>query len=271
MRPPRLSGSVSLTEQMVMKKMWTAGGLLCLALACATIRQSNHRPGEVAPLGIPLRGLVIFNDGTPAAGATVTVSSACKNQLISLADDVMTDRDGHFKVNSFDSGCGTYSFKARDSARFWLPTGDGVFYMQPNGTEPQLSVSEGQVPDPVTLTLGLRGGELEFRVFDRASGSFIGATLDISRPPVQGRSFGAMSIATGRDGSSHTVLLPVGQFVVTVFEFPCGSKTYFARNPPEVMVEVVEGQRVSSTVEIDVRALDTRESYDNWTGQRCML
>ena len=110
-----------------------------------------------------------------------------------------------------------------------------------------------------------------FRVFDRATTSHVEAGLGITRSRVEGHTFGAMSISTGADGSSHTVFLPPGDYEVTIFSYPCGPKTYFTQDPTKTIVTVIEGQRVDHTIQIDVRELDAKESYNNLDGKKCVL
>lgn len=142
----------------------------------------------------------------------MTIESACEGSHVHVVQDVFTQADGYFSAKSSDPTCGTYRFLASDRPHFWLPVGNDVFYLEPNGSIPTVSLRPGIIPEPVTIVREQRGGEVEFRVSDRATNSYIGAGLGITRSRVEGHTFGAMSIRTGEDGSSHTLFLPPGDY-----------------------------------------------------------
>ena len=231
-------------------------------VACATIRATD----DAIPTGVPLRGRVLYPDGSPAAGATVRATTACENQRVGFVKDAVTDEEGTFDIPSFDSRCGTFRFTAEKRESFWLRTGTEVFYPRENGTSPEVTLASVLPPDPITVQLDQRGGELELRVWDESAEAFVRAGLDIECPETW---CGAMSTATGEGGAPDTVFLPARRYRVALHWYLCGSKTYFPETGPDLMVEVTEGQRQSAVLEVDIATIPAISSYDNFDGAPC--
>ena len=240
--------------------------LVVSCLGCASIRADGAKP---VPFGIPMRGQVLYPDGTPAIGATVVAATVCPEDRAHFVKDVKTGDDGSFSIASFDPRCGHVRFTAEHRGGYWLKTGDDVFYPSTNGTTPQVNISDESPPPPVTIFLGARGGETEFQVWDEATDRFIYAGLDIEREPVNGRRFGSISIATGDDGSSHTRLLPEGQYRVSVTRYPCGTKTFFVATRVWESFEVTPGQKAVKRLVVNTLNINASHSYDNPSGQKC--
>jgi hypothetical protein len=234
--------------------------------ACASIGSESL---EGFPRGIPLRGRVLYPDGSPASGANVRAETICRDSSVHFVADAVTDLDGGFVVASFDPFCGEVRFTAEYRSAFWLRTGEQVFYAGQNGTTPEIDLKSGMPPEPVTIRLEARGGAVELRVWDEATRRFIQAGLIIGRSLTEGRPGGGMSIATGKDGSSHTLFLPIGIYTVSLWYYPCGIKTYFASEKPEDTFEIVPTERISKTLTVNTFELGASSSYDNPGGEKC--
>jgi len=240
--------------------------LVVCCLGCASICADGAKP---VPFGIPMRGQVLYPDGMPAVGATVVAATVCPEDRAHLVKDVKTRDDGSFSIASFDLRCGRVRFTAEHREGYWLKTGDDVFYPSTNGTTPQINISGDSPPPPVTIFLGARGGEIEFQVWDEATDRFIYAGLAIEREPVDGRGFGLVSIATGDDGSSHTLFLPGGQYRVSVTRYLCGPKTFFVATRVWESFEVTPGQKAVKKLAVNTFNIKASDSYDNPSGQKC--
>src|SRR5713101_4618118 len=131
-----------------------AGSLLVFTVACAST-PSGHL--ESVPLGIPLRGQVLYPDGRPAPGATVRAETVCVDSTAHFVDEAITGTDGTFEIRSFDAYCGQVRFSAEYRGAFWLKTGKEVFYPGPNGTTPEVDIRNASPPQPVNIVLGSRG------------------------------------------------------------------------------------------------------------------
>ena len=78
--------------------------------------------------------------------------------------------------------------------------------------------------------------------------------------------------SSGPAGEEHTLFLPAGRYQVSLIDYPCHDKTYFAdQNQPGVTAafEVEAGKTLKQTLRVDTRKLDAKESYDNRRGIRC--
>jgi len=232
-------------------------------MACASPQVAE---GIEIPRGIPLRGRVIYPDGSPAGGAQVVAETVCEDSRVRLSDGAVTDADGSFGIATFDTSCRKLRFTAEKRDGFWLRTGKEVFYPRPNGTVPQLELVGAAPPEPVTIQLDLRGGELELAVWDESVKRRIQAGLDVECPKAW---CGAMSIATGEDGSAHTIFVAPRRYKVSLNYYPCGAKTYFAKQRPSLIVDVVEGQRQFVLLKVDTRLVPAKSSYDNPKGESC--
>src|SRR5881296_2794750 len=112
--------------------------LVVSCLGCASIHANG---AKVAPVGVPMRGQVLYPDGTPAVGATVVAVTACPEDTAHFVNDVKTGADGSFSIASFDPTCGRVRFTAEHRERYWLKTGDNIFYPSTNGTTPEVDIS----------------------------------------------------------------------------------------------------------------------------------
>jgi len=222
----------------------------------------------VVPIGVALRGRVIYSDGSPVPGARVLATTSCERDWAHFVDDALTADDGTFVIPSFDSSCGQIRFTAEKRDGFWLQTGIDPFYPRPNGTTPEVLLADNEPPDPITIQLDLRGGELELRVWDQSSGGYVRAGLDVDCP---GAWCGAMSTATGEDGAAHIVFLPPRRYRVSLNWYLCGPKPYFPENKPSLTVDVVEGQMRTAVLRLDVTTIPAKPSYDNPDGVPCRL
>lgn len=167
-----------------------------------------------------------------------------------------TSTDGSFYVPPFlDVSCNRIRLSSQKMDDLWLKTGHDIFYGGDNGTTPVVEASQSGPPKTAEITLGDRGGLISFRVRDTATDRFIWAGLYLQRATVPGRKFGSMQIATGRDGSPDRVLLPAGEYVISVEWYSCKGVDYFTVNPPRDTLTVEAGQRSAKDILVDIRAI----------------
>ena len=244
--------------------------LVCLLILCFDTVVGNNQ--TKAQTDVFLEGRVLYPDGSAAGGAHVVAESACSDTSVHLVQELSTSPDGRFSLRSFDPDCNKYKFSATHRERLWLPTGDSVFYLKPNGTTPTLELMSGHVPVPVLIRLGERGGEMDLRIFDEKTQSYIYAGFSIYRKPIGKKPFGGgMTTATGDDGSSHTVFLPPGNYVATVDRYLCHDKKYFSALPPTFTFRIRAGVRQARTLKVDIARIKPKASYDNPRAMRCTL
>jgi hypothetical protein len=141
-----------------------------------------------------------------------------------------------------------------------LETGHDVFYGEDNGTAPVVVIPSSTTTEN---TMGSQGASVSFWVRDKATDRFIWAELYVKRMPVPGKKFGSVQIATGRDGSPDTLLLPAGDYEVVVEQYSCGAADYFALNPPRERFAVQAGQVTAKDISVDVRLIKPAKSYAN--------
>jgi hypothetical protein len=217
-----------------------------------------------------ISGIVRYPDGTPSAGATVSAVTECKEMGYDRVQEVNTSTDGSFYVPRFlEVSCTRIRLSAKKVEDLWLKTGHEVFYGGDNGTTPLVEASESGSPTTTEIRLGNRGGSVSFRVWDVASHRFIYAELSVKRVPEPGAVFGSMQIATGRDGSPDTLLLPAGQYQISIDQYSCREAVYFTANPPRETLTVQAGERLGKDISVDVRLIKNMKSYDNPSGRRC--
>jgi hypothetical protein len=220
-----------------------------------------------------LRGTVAFPDGTPVQEATVTATTICENGEAGyrLVKQATTTPEGTFSIPAFGGECSQYRLTAGKRADFWIETGDCLFCGGPNGTPPTVNLSAPSVPGTITIVLGQRGGAVDLRVWDAATARFIRAMLRIDHTPVEGKTFGSMEIATGKDGSADTLLLPPGEYVASILEYQCGTKEYWAAAPPQFSFEVTSGNKQDPKISVDVRTIKSLKTYANPRGRKCQV
>ena len=216
-------------------------------------------------------GIVRLRDGAPIAGAKVTAITACEGMHVSLVQEVTTSTDGSFYVPSFHSAeCTKVRLYAEKADDLWIKTGPNIFLAVSNGTLPLVELKPVGPPAFSEIMLGDRGASVSIRVRDSATDRFIWAELHVQRQAVEGAINGSMDIATGRDGSADVVLLPAGEYAITVQQFACRDADYFTGNPqPTERITVEAGQRVAKDISVDVRQIKTAPSYDNPRGKPC--
>ena len=199
-----------------------------------------------------VEGIVRYPDGTPSAGATVSASTEC-NEMVSRIEEVKTSTDGSFYVPPFpDARCTMVRLRARKLEDLWLQTGHDVFYAGDNGTTPIVEAAPSGSTTQTEIRLGNRGASVSFRVRDTATARFIWSRLYLERMPVPGATFGSMLIGTGRDGSADTLLLPAGQYEVSVEWYDCKGADYFTVSPPRESLTVEAGERITKDIIVDV-------------------
>ena len=213
-------------------------------------------------------GRVEYSDGTVSGGALVSAVSICTNN--GLVRETTSAPDGSFSIKAPDPTCNKYRLSASHREAFWLPTGDNIFYLVPNGTTPTVELKSGQTDPSVLLRLVQRGGELDLRVFDEKTQSFIYAGLDIHREPELNKVFaGSVSIATDLNGSGYRLFLPAGKYVATVGRYMCHDKTYSSAVPPRFEFEIKAGLRQTLTMKVNIAEIPSRSSYDNIKAAPC--
>jgi hypothetical protein len=215
-------------------------------------------------------GVVRYPDGTPSVGATVSARTDCKQMGYNLLQKVKTSTDGSFYLPPFpEATCNRVQLSAKKVEDLWLETGHQVFYGGDNGTAPVVEASRSGPPTTTEIALGSQGALVSFRVRDTATERFIWAGLYIKRIPVPGTVFGSMEIATGRDGSPDTLLLPAGEYQISVQQYSCEGADYFTVNPPREALVVKAGQRIAKDISVDVRLIKPIKSYSNPRGLPC--
>lgn len=242
------------------------GLLMSLVLFCFHPEIENNLAQSQTDFHIS--GKVEYSDGSAAGGARVIAESTCTNNQ--LVQETTTKPDGRFSMKAFDPNCNKYKLSASYREAFWLSTGNDIFYLVPNGTTPTIELMPGKPSAPVLIRLEQRGGEVELRVFDEKSQSFVYAGLSIDREPVGNKTFGGgISIATGVDGSLHSLFLPAGKYVAKVERYMCHDKTYFSASPATFKFNVRAGMRQTLTVKVNTAKIQARSSYDNIRAARC--
>jgi hypothetical protein len=243
----------------------TIGILLALCVAGLAVGQ-DALPRSSGGIS----GFVRYPDGTPSAEATVSAVTDCKEIGYNRLQEVKTSADGSFYVPPFlDVSCNRVRLSAKKLEDLWLKTGHEVFYGNDNGTTPVVEASQSGSPTKTEITLGHRGALVSFRVRDVATDRFIWAELHVERIPVPGVKFGSMLIATGRDGSPDTLLLPAGQYEISVTQYSCRELDYFTVSSRRENLTVEAGQRIAKDLSVDVRTIKPEKSYSNPRGKPC--
>jgi hypothetical protein len=248
---------------MLVKKNPIVALLILVAGVLASAQDVTPRRGGVA-------GVVRFPGGSPSPDATVLAVTNCKSDVhVSSVQEVKTSSDGSFYVPPFfASGCNHVLLSASKVEDFWLKTGREVFYEAENGTTLEVDAPWTGPPSTAEIKLDRQGGLVSFRVWDVASHQFIWAELRIKRP-VPGSQFDSVQIATGRDGSAFTRLLPAGQYEILVEQYSCHGTDYFSASPPRENLTVKLGQKTAKEISVDVRTIAPKSSYNNPTAKPC--
>jgi hypothetical protein len=243
----------------------TIGILLALFVTGLAVGQDvlPHRSGGIS-------GFVRYPDGTPSAGATVSAVTQCKEMGYGFGHGVQTSPDGSFYIPPFSGvSCNRVLLSAEKVEDLWLKTGHEAFYGGDNGTTPVVEASQSGFPTATEITLGSRGALVSFRVRDTATDRFIWSRLYLERTPVPGKTFGSMLIETGRDGSPDHLLLPAGQYEISVEFYDCKAADYFTASPPREAFTVESGQRITEDITVDVRLIKPMKTHSNPRGKPC--
>jgi len=237
--------------------------LVLVLSAFAPAQRAEPRPSG------GVEGIVRYPDGTPSAGATVSAATEC-NEMVNRVQEVKTSTDGSFYVPPFpDAHCNRVRLSAKKLEDLWLKTGHEVFYVGDNGTTPIVEASPSGSPTQTEIKLGNRGASVSFRVRDTATQRFIWSRLYLERMPVSGATFGSMLIGTGRDGSAETLLLPAGQYEVSVEWYDCEGADYFTVSPPRESLTVEAGERITKDITVDVRLIKPMKSSTHSHSKPC--
>ena len=202
----------------------------------------------------------------------MTALTECKEDgeaNVSFVKEVKTSADGSFFVPPLP-GCGRIRLSAKKVEDLWLETGHDVFYEKDNGTAPLVETKWSGTPTTTEIRLENRGSLVSFRVRDAASDSFIWAELGLKRIPPPGTRPGyVLMIATGPDGGPDTVLLPAGQYEISVDQYSCHGVDYFTDGSPRETFELQAGQRIDKLISVDVRLIKPKSSYNNPGAKPC--
>lgn len=214
-------------------------------------------------------GIVRYTDGSPSSEAVVEAITNCNDDAHErFVQKFTTSSDGSFYVPPF-SNCNHIRLSAEKREDFWLKTGREVFYESDNGTTPEVDAPIIGSPVVTEIRFGRQGGLVSFRVRDAASDRFIYAELQLERTPMPGTKFGSMLIATGHDGSSDALLLPAGEYKISLESYSCHGKTYFTNGAHNESLSVQSGQKLAKDISVDLRAIKPIRSYDNPKAKPC--
>ncbi len=226
--------------------------LLALAISLPAMGQQSP-PGSLGGV----TGIVRYPDGNPSAGATVYARSECTIDHFHLVHQAKTSADGSFFIPPFlDVSCNLVQLSADKADDLWLKTGRNVFDEKDNGTSPLVEVPRLGSPIETEILLGKRGALLSLRVWDKATDRFIWASLHVERMPKTTAYLGTMELATGRDGSADTLLLPAGQYRISVEGYECNGERYITANPHQELLTVEAGQRIEKDISVNVRLIE---------------
>jgi hypothetical protein len=241
--------------------------LLSYGLGVVLLVSSN---GQQLASGIS--GHVLYPDGSPSEGAKVIARTECVGMPFVLVQEVRTAPDGSFHFAGFQGAdCNQVRLHAEKAEDLWLRTGKNAFYNGDNGTTPLVASTSAGPPAVSDIVLGIQGGSVDIRVWDKATDQFIKAGLHVERKPQRGAAYGSMDTATGDDGSGHKLLLPPGEYLIYVNRFPCRGAEFFAANGPYESFVVKSGQRMAKDISVDVRRIKPVPSFANPHGRACTM
>jgi hypothetical protein len=242
--------------------------LLTIFLFVLTELINAQPPPAKGLINSPIRGRVILPDGTPAIRAEVEVL-ACTKDRVSLVKLVQTDETGSFSILSFSTDCADYTFKASLKREMWLSTGLDAFYLQPNGTTPFVHLEPGVVPELVTIRLNDQGGEVELRVLDEATGSYLKAGVSLKRTGAKRPNIALVSFVVDPVNLSYVRLLPAGNYRVEVDRYLCGEKHIWLATPIGMDFVIAARERQQVVVTVNTKSLKPSPTYDNHSASRC--
>ena len=218
------------------------GGGIILAIALQGPQASQVGFGGVS-------GVVRFPDGSPSGRTKVLAQTECKGMPFNLVNEVTTASDGSFHIPTFrEADCSEVRLYAEKPEDLWLKTGRNVFYKGDNGTTPLVNAPRSGPPAHADISLGIKGGLVNLRVRDTGSGKFIRAELSIKKISQADPDFGSIETATGRDGSPVPLLVPGGEYQVSILQYSCKTADYFARRPPRQTLVVTDGERITRDI-----------------------
>ena len=223
-------------------------------------------------LGAGVSGHVLYPDGSPSEGAKVIALTECEGMPFSLVQEARTAVDGSFHLPRFQGAdCTRVRLHAEKVEELWLRTGENTFYNGNNGTTPLVDATSGERPAESDIVLGIQGGSVGIRVWDRATSQLIYAGLHVEKKSEKGATYGSMDIATGTDGSPDTLLLPPGEYLIHVSRFQCRGTVFFASAGPYESFVVKAGQRIAKELSVDVRRIKATPSFGNPHGSSCKM
>jgi hypothetical protein len=239
------------------------------ALVLAAPVAAAQQPAPAISGGIS--GHVLYPDGTPSEGATVTAVTECKDMGYNLEAEAKTSNDGSFYIPPFlKANCNRVRLSAEKKEDLWLKTGKDRFdFAENNGTIPDLEVPRSGQPVAMELSLGNRGASITLQVRDTSSGGLIYVLFGLEKTSRPAESSGYVMFATGNDGSPDTLLLPAGQYQVSILSCACGQKIYSPMPEPKIALTLEAGQRYTREVPLNVRLTKNGYSYDNPRRKPC--
>jgi hypothetical protein len=228
---------------------------------------------QTSPMGSGgISGVVRNPDGNPNGGAKISAITECPGMPFNLVNDTAAASDGSFHIPAFKGAeCNAVRLYAEKPEDLWLKTGPGVFFSGENGSTPFVNVAGTGPPVRADIKLGMRGALVNLRVKDKASGKFIWAEFQLHKIPPATPGTGSMYTATGKDGSPVPMLLPAGEYRVSIQQYACDTVDYFARKPPTQTFAVATGERTVKEFDVDVRKIQAANSYSNPHGHNCRV
>jgi hypothetical protein len=210
-----------------------------------------------------IEGVALYPDGKPAPGTTVEASTICADDVASFVQEATTAADGTFYIPPFEStNCRLVQLIAHSG--LWLKTGVDPVSGRQIGTSPLIDLGQGKRPIKAEIRLGEQGSEIDFRVYDSATGKFIHAGLwlkEVSPKSASSPKRMLLSFGTERDGSGGKTLLAAGTYEVSLSNFACGNKEYWAADPVIDIIQVVGGEELSRVISVDTRTVKLEKRY----------
>jgi hypothetical protein len=228
--------------------------LLVICLFMLFWQTASH--GTQSEIAQPLRGKVVFSDGSAASAAKVEATAKCDG--LGLVQFTTTAEDGSFSFPLFhrkeyrDVDCKKYEFRASKEEDYWLPSDEHIF----SGLSPAVptaNIPVGVDSPSIQIVLGVRGGKVSIRVWDIATNRFVRAMVYLERKPVVGMKFGSEQWETNENGSPASELLPPGEYTVEVQSYPCRAEEYWTVGGPTDSFTVEPGKQQDEIIRIDVR------------------